>query len=231
MKVTVRCFASVRELLGADTLEVEVPDGTTLAALKNLLADRAPDLRRLTVSCAVNRDYADADRTLSDGDEVAFIPPISGGSGRDDIFRFDLVDGPLDPRPLEAEVRTDEDGAVITFSGVTRNHNDGQSVEALSYEAYGEMASKLMVDLFQEAMQRFPITRARVAHRLGEVPIGEASILVVVSAQHRAEAFDACRYLMDRVKAEVPIFKKERLAGPRGESRWVGELPRDKPTA
>lgn len=226
MKVTVRCFASVRELLGQDTLELEVREGLTLDGLKGLLAERAPDLLRLKLACAVNRDYAAPDRELADGDEVAFIPPISGGSGAGELFRFDLVEGPLDARALESETRTDEDGAVVTFAGVTRNHNDGAAVEGLRYEAYAEMAASVMVELFERALSQFEITRARVAHRLGEVPVGEASVVVVVSAPHRGPAFDACRFLMDRLKAQVPIFKQERLASSDGGgSRWVGELP------
>ena len=96
---------------------------------------------------------------------------------------------------------------------------------SLAYEAYPEMAQKVMGAIFEEAVKRFSITRARVAHRLGEVPVGEASVLVVVAAAHRSAAFDACRFLMDRLKNEVPIFKRERLAQGRGE-RWVGELPK-----
>jgi molybdopterin synthase catalytic subunit len=224
VKITVRCFAAVRELLGRETLELEVPAGTTIEGLRMLLAERAPALRDLPVACAVNRDYVAAQRELREGDEVALIPPISGGAGGSELFRIDLCDGPLDPRPLEAEVRTDADGAVVTFAGVTRDHNEGRAVERLSYEAYAEMVSKVMVGIFEEAVKRFALTRARVAHRLGEVPVGETSVLVVVSAVHRAAAFDACRFLMDRVKAQVPIFKKETLGGG-GGSRWVGDLP------
>ena len=223
--MNVRCFASVRELLGEDQLEVELADGATVETLKGLLTERAPDLARLQLAFAVNRDYAAPDRVLSDGDEVAFIPPISGGASAGDRFRFDLVESALDPRDLEAEVRTDEDGAVVTFAGVTRNHNDGASVLGLRYEAYAEMASRVMDELFERAANEFEITRARVAHRLGEVPIGEASVVVVVSAAHRGPAFDGCRFLMDELKAQVPIFKHETLSDDGGE-RWVGQLPR-----
>ncbi|MEM7202107.1 MAG: molybdopterin converting factor subunit 1 [Planctomycetota bacterium] len=236
MQVSVRCFASVRELLGADALTVELAAGATVRDLKARLCEQAPDLDRLQVACAVNRSYAAPETVLADGDEVAFIPPISGGDAEAgaQLFRFDLSTEPLEARPLEREVRTDADGAVVTFAGVTRNHNDGRAVRGLSYEAYGEMAARLMVEVFQEALQRFAFTRARVAHRVGPVPMGEASVLVVVSAPHRAPAFDACRFIMDRVKAELPIFKKEDFAdgdGPEGSggSRWVGDLPTGQP--
>lgn len=224
MKITVRCFASVRDLLGAGVLEVDVPAGTTLGGLKEVLARRAPDLARLPFAFAVNRDYAPPDRVLAERDEVALIPPISGGSPTGERFGFELTAGPLDPRALEQQVRTDRDGAVVTFAGVTRDHHEGQAVAGLRYEAYDEMARSLMQRLFAECAGRFPITRARVQHRLGAVAIGEASILVVVSAVHRAEAFDACRWLMDRIKEQLPVFKQERLAG--GGERWVGDPPR-----
>jgi molybdopterin synthase catalytic subunit len=226
VKIVIRCFASVRELLGSDVFEFEVPEGMTVNGLKELLAERAPDLARLKLACAVNREYADPTRVLADGDEVAFIPPISGGE--DTAFRFDLTREPIDPRALEAEVRTDEDGAVVTFAGVTRNHNDGSVVESLSYEAYEEMVFEVMASLLAEASAKFEVTRMRVVHRLGEIPIGETCVAVVVGSPHRAPAFDACRFLMDRLKQEAPIFKKERLARS-DDSRWVGELPTDRP--
>lgn len=205
---------------------VEVPDGTTVVGLRELLAADAPDLAGLPLAFAVNQDYADGERELSEGDEVAFIPPISGGSGQDggpETWRFDLSHDVLDPRGLEAEVRSDREGAVVTFAGVTRNHHDGKAVLGLSYECYDEMAHKVMDKLFAEAIDRFAISRVRVAHRVGKVPVGEVSVLVVVAAEHREPAFDTTRWLMDRLKAEVPIFKKEQLAG--GETHWVGDLP------
>ena len=225
MHITVRCFASVRELLGAATLELEVPAETTVEQLKALLAKDVPEFLRLPVAYAVNQDYAEAGRALQDGDEVAFIPPISGGSDRGDLHRFDLTADGLDPRPLEAEVRSDRDGAVVTFAGVTRDHNEGADVSLLRYECYEPMARKVMGQIFEAAVKRFEIGRARVVHRLGDVPIGETSVLVVVAAEHRGPAFEACQFLMDRLKAEVPIFKQEQLLGGDGTTRWVGELP------
>ena len=223
--VTVRCFAAVRELLGTDAIGIELPRGATVDDLRRRLGERSPQLLRLPLACAVNRDYARADTVLCEGDEVAFIPPISGGAGAHDLYRFDLVHGAIDLRALEAECRTDADGAVVTFAGVTRDHNDGAAVVSLQYEAYAEMAHKVMCGLFEETIKRFPITRARVVHRLGAVPVGEASVAVVVASPHRGPAFDACRYLMDRLKAEVPIWKLEQLRDG-GGTRWIGEPPR-----
>lgn len=226
IEVQVRCFAAVRELLGTDALTVELAPGTTVDGLRRLLAERAPGLSRLALAFAVNRDYARADTVLRHGDEIAFIPPISGGADRaEDLYRFELTDAEIDPRPLEQECRTDRDGAVVTFAGTTRNHNEGSAVVTLAYEAYPEMAQKVMCAIFEEAVKRFPITKARVVHRLGEVPVGATSVLVVVAAEHRGPAFEACRFLMDRLKGEVPIWKRERLRDGDSE-RWVGELPR-----
>ena len=225
IRVTVRCFASVREALGTDTIGVELPAGATVDDLRRRLGERSPQLLRLPLACAVNRDYARSDSALRDGDEVAFIPPISGGAGSHDLYRFDLVHDAIDARALEAECRTDADGAVVTFAGTTRDHNDGAAVLSLRYEAYTEMAHKVMCGLFEETIKRYPITRARVVHRIGEVPVGEASVVVVVASPHRGPAFDACRYLMDRLKHEVPIWKLEQLRDG-GGVRWVGEPPR-----
>lgn len=225
IQVTLRCFAAVREQLGVDELKVELPAGATVEALRQRLGQRCPGLLRLPLAFAVNRDYARADSELRDGDEVAFIPPISGGSGAHDLYRFDLVSAPIAAAPIEAECRTDADGAVVSFAGTTRNHNDGAAVVSLAYEAYAEMAQKVMCGLFEEAIKRFPITRARVVHRLGVVPVGETSVLVVVASPHRGPAFDACRFLIDRLKSEVPIWKRELLRDDGGE-RWIGELPR-----
>lgn len=224
IRVTLRCFAAVREALGQDQLPLELPAGSTVAALRERLVARSPVLARLPVAYAVNRGYAGPERVLADGDEVALIPPISGGA---DAPACTLVfsRAPLDARALEQQCRTDGDGALVAFTGTTRDHNDGASVVSLAYEAYEEMAQATMAAIFAAARAKFPFTRARVAHRLGEVPVGEASVVVVVSSPHRGDAFDACRYLMDRLKHEVPIWKRERLRDGAGE-RWIGDLPR-----
>jgi molybdopterin synthase catalytic subunit len=227
ISVTVRCFAAVRECLGQDQLEVQIPVGATVAAVLQVLVARAPRLAQVPLAFAVNRAYAKPEHVLAAGDEVALIPPISGGSPRADIYRLELVRGPIDPRAIEREVLSNSDGALVTFAGTTRDHNEGQQVLSLSYEAYPEMAQKVMGTIFEEAVKRFSIGRARVVHRLGEVPLGETAVLVVVAAPHRAAAFDACRFLMDRLKSEVPIFKRETLAQGKGE-RWIGELPKPK---
>lgn len=224
VRVTVRCFAAVREALGQDLMTLELPAGSTVAALRQHLVAGCPTLARLPVAYAVNRSYAGAERVLVDGDEVALIPPISGGSG-EPACTLAFSRTPLDPRALEQQCRTDADGAVVTFTGTARDHNEGAAVVSLAYEAYEEMAQATMAAIFAAAAAQFPFTRARIAHRLGDVPVGEAAVVVVVSSPHRGCAFDACRYLMDRLKHEVPIWKRELLRDGAGE-RWIGELPK-----
>jgi molybdopterin synthase catalytic subunit len=218
----------VREALGQDTLELEVPAPATVAAVKAMLVERAPALARIAVVCAVNRGYAAPEQQLRDGDEVAFIPPISGGAG-DEICRFALSRAPLDAAALAAEVRSDRDGAVVTFAGTTRSEHEGRAVASLAYEAYEEMAMKKMVEIFEDALRQFAIGKIRVTHRLGQVPVGEASVVVAVAAPHRAAAFDACRFVMDRLKASVPIFKQESYRDAADRPRWVGDLPAGQP--
>ncbi len=223
--VTVRCFAAVRELLGSDRIECALAEGSTVADLRAELWRREPRLRTLQVAWAVNQSYAREDRALQAGDEIALIPPISGGSPDADVFRLDFVRGPIDARELERQARTDRDGAVCSFTGTARDHTDGAAVELLVYEAYEDMAQKVVRHIVDDVFLQHAITRVRVAHRLGVVPVGEAAVVVVVSAPHRAPAFDGCRAIMDRIKEQAPIWKRERLRNGNGE-RWIGELPR-----
>ena len=234
MKVRVLCFASAREALGQGELELDLGDGATVGAALAVLAERAPSLAELPLAFAVNQDYADPATVLTDGDELALIPPISGGDhvpgeggtgSAPAPFGWVLQNESLDPRPLEDAVRADSDGALVTFHGVTRNHNEGDAVLSLRYEAYGPMVGKVLEQLFAEAAERFELSRARIAHRLGEVPVGEASVIVVVASAHRGPAFDGARFLMDELKKRAPIFKQELLADGTGGSRWVGDLP------
>ncbi len=139
-------------------------------------------------------------------------------------LHFSFTHEAIDARPLEAACRSDQDGALLTFWGVTRDHHEGEAVAGLAYEAYEPMAIKKMQAILEELGAREGVGSIHCVHRLGEVPIGEASVCVVVSAPHRGPAFDTARDLMDRLKQELPIFKKERLAGDKG-SRWVGDLP------
>jgi molybdopterin synthase catalytic subunit len=221
LRIRILFFASLREIVGQASLDLAVEDGTSLALLRARLVGQWPGIAGIPFVFAVNRDYARHERILADGDEVALVPAISGGSGPPEFaFRREA----LDPRRLEAAARRDEDGAVVTFLGVTRNHHQGRRVQGLLYEAYEEMASARMHAILAAVREEHAIGRILVEHRLGDVPIGEASVCVVVAAAHRAAAFAAAAAVMDRIKQEVPIFKKEFFAT--DDAQWVGEVPR-----
>lgn len=208
MEVTVRLFAMLRERAGAAELTLDLPEGArvrdALDALDSL-ADGIP------LVMAVNREYADAERVLGSGDELALIPPVSGGALRAAPWARVSAE-PLSLEALAARVRDPRAGAVLTFSGVTRD------VDRLEYEAYTQMAEERMAQIAAEAVERHGLCAAAVEHRVGDVPLSEPSVIVAVSAPHRGEAFAAGRAIIDRVKAEAPIWKKEVDAA--GE-RWV----------
>jgi molybdopterin synthase catalytic subunit len=172
---------------------------------------------------AVNEEYASWDRPVQAGDAVAFIPPVAGGAPEPAVH-VRLTTDPLDSAAAEALVRTDADGAVCTFTGVVRNHAEGRAVDHLEYEAYPEMAEPQMRRVGEEALRRTGATAVVLWHRTGSLAIGEASVVVSASAPHRAEAFEACRYAIDTLKAEVPIWKKEHGDG---GAVWVDETERN----
>lgn len=206
MEVTVRLFAQLRERAGTNELSVELPDGARVAdALERL----ASVIGELPVVMAVNREYADADALLTPGDELALIPPVSGG---DATLWVRVTTDPLSVEDLVARVRDPRAGAVVTFQGVTR------AVDRLEYEAYAEMAEPRIEAILRDAIERHGLCGAAAEHRVGTVALTEASVLVAVSAPHRGEAFAAAREVIDRIKAEAPIWKKE-VAG--GDERWV----------
>jgi molybdopterin synthase catalytic subunit/molybdopterin converting factor small subunit len=201
VKVSVRLFAGLRERAGRDELELELPDGARVADALARVQHLAPGV---SLVLAVNREYADADVVLHAGDELAVVPPVSGGG---------VLDGPLSLDAVAARVRDPRAGAVVTFSGTTRD------VEFLDYEAYVEMAVARIDAIVAEAIERHGLCRAAADHRFGRVPLGEASVVVAASAPHRGEAFAGAREIIDRIKAEAPIWKRE-------EGAWVaGTVP------
>jgi molybdopterin synthase catalytic subunit/molybdopterin converting factor small subunit len=233
VRVEVLLFARLRELVGAPSCSVVVEDDAagagagapvTARSVWDALVLAHPRLAGADsgLRVAVNQSYASWDAPVRPGDAVAFIPPVAGGSGAEagGTVHVWLTTDPLDPRTVEDLVRTDEDGAVCTFSGVVRNHADGHPVTDMDYEAYPGMAESEMRRIAEEALRRFPATAIAAVHRIGRLAIGEASVVVSASAHHRAAAFDACRYTIDTLKDEVPIWKKEH--GPDG-SVWVDE--------
>ena len=212
MEVTVRLFAMLRERAGTREVTLDLPEGARVRdAIEALdgLADGIP------LVMAVNREYAPEDAPLDAGDELALIPPVSGGATA--VAHARVVREPLSLDSLVERVRDRRAGAIVAFCGVTRE------VERLDYEAYVEMAEERIAGIVADAVERHGLCAAAAEHRVGEVALSEPSVAVAVSAPHRDEAFAGAREIIDRVKAEAPIWKKE-VEG--GEERWVeGERP------
>lgn len=207
MRVTVRLFAGLRERAGWS--ERELDGVATVAEIwPRLGLGEEPQ----GLLYAVNREYAPADQALADGDEVALIPPVSGGA-------FRLTDEPLDLAAAVREVATEEAGAIATFVGTARRRSRGRTVVRLEYEAYAEMAEQVMAELADELKRRYELCEVAIHHRVGQVGIGEASIVIAVSAPHRADALAACKDAIDTLKETVPLWKKEVYEG--GEE-WIG---------
>ena len=209
MEITVRLFAMLRERAGTPEVTLDLPEGARVSDALDSLAGLADGL---PLVMAVNREYADADQVLDADDELALIPPVSGGEGVAGTTWARVSAEPLSLDSIAERVRDPRAGAVVTFSGVTRQ------VERLEYEAYAEMAEERMAAIAQEALERHGLCAVAVEHRVGDVPLSEPSVIVAVSAPHRGEAFAGARELIDRVKAEAPIWKKE-IEG--GDGRWV----------
>lgn len=206
MTVEVKLFAMLRERAGADSLEVELGEGATVG---DLLAELGGLIGALPVRAAVNREYSDSGQALAPGDEVALIPPVSGG-GSD--LHAAVRAGSLSLDRLARSVVRDGAGAVVTFSGITRD------VERLDYEAYAEMAEARIAEILEQLHARHGLEAIAAEHRVGSVPLGEPSVIVAASSAHRPEAFLAAREAIDLIKAEAPIWKRE-IDGE--EERWV----------
>lgn len=217
MTVRVRLFAALREEAGCDSVDLELPEGATVAKALEMLGGRPPLdglLAQLPVRMAVNRSYADAETRLAADDELALIPPISGGAGP----HVRVIAGPLSSSDTSAAVADSRAGAIVTFEGVPRE------VEWLEYEAYGEMVEKRIAAILTECVERHGLVGAAAEHRVGTVPLGEPAVIVATSAAHREEAFAGASEAIDRIKTEVPIWKRE--IGPDGTAGWVvGEQP------
>ena len=203
-----RLFAALRERVGADQLVLELPEGALVGDALDRLADVTDGVPAVL---AVNREYADREAALREGDEVALIPPVSGGSVGSLHAR--VTDQSIALEPLVKRVRDPGAGAIVTFQGVTRE------VSELDYEAYAEMAEPQMAEIVARAIERHGLCAAAVEHRVGTVPLSEPSVAIAVSAPHREAAFAGAREIIDELKARVPIWKKE-------EGEWVrGVMP------
>jgi len=248
MRIRVRLFAMQRQQLGVRELVLELPDGSTIDAAWAALAALHPALEPAgpTLRFARNAVYADRQEVLVEGDELALIPPVAGGaesSPAGPYRRIELREAPFDDgllAELRRTVATPEDGAVLLFLGQTRAtpgtpapgqeaeaaRHAGRVVQALDYEAFEPMALAVLGAIADEIAARFGVTRIAILHRTGEVPLGEASVVIAAAAGHRGEAFDACRYAIEELKARAPIWKSERFAD---GSVWIGAPARTAP--
>jgi molybdopterin synthase catalytic subunit len=219
MRVRVLLFASLREALGQKQLELELPPDATLAeALARLERAHAVVARhRGKLLISLNEERAALETQLGEGDEIALLPPVSGGSERPWIDA-----APLSLDALVAEVSGPEMGGVVTFTGVVRNQARGSEIDHLEYEAYAPMAEKEMRKIRDAALVRWPQVRLALAHRVGRLAIGEIAVAIAAAAPHRAEAFEACRFAIDTLKKTVPIWKKEFASS---GAYWVEENP------
>jgi len=213
MQVHVLYFGVLKDVLSSNGAGVALPEGTTVAQLVERLRDGAAHPVWSALAVAVNREYAAASAVLHDGDEVALLPPVSGGADAPGATPIvSLTRERVDRDALVASLKQPGDGAVVVFDGIVRDNTRGRKTLYLDYEAYEEMALAEMQKLAREAAERFAIDRVGVVHRLGRLEIGESSIVIVVTSAHRAAAFDACRWLIDTLKRTVPVWKKEHFA-------------------
>jgi molybdopterin synthase catalytic subunit len=221
MKIEVLFFGMVKEITGRASTFVQLEEGVTVQAAFDHFAAEFPALTPMSGSIvlAVNQQFVARTHVLRDGDELAFMPPVSGGAGEwlqmvedPQGHFFALTRNPIDASELSARLVEGRDGAVVTFDGVVRNNSKGRVTLFLEYEAYEAMAVQVMARIGREAVSSHEISRIGIIHRVGRLEIGESSIVVVVASPHRKAAFEACADAMDQVKKLVPVWKKEHFA-------------------
>lgn len=214
MQIRVLFFGMIRDLADTASHSIDLPESASVRDLVERCKERLPRFADLAPCCAVavNQEYASLETRLKPGDEVAFLPPVSGGSGNAS-GRVAMVREKIDVPAWLEKIKQPADGAAVVFEGVVRDNTRGRRTLYLDYEAYESMALKQMEGLIEEAQRRFAIRQAAIVHRLGRLQIGETSVLIVVASAHRAAAFDACRWLIDTLKNTVPIWKKEYFEG------------------
>jgi MoaE-MoaD fusion protein len=217
MLLRLRAFAVVREILGCSEEALEVPAGTRVGQVLDLVCARDPRLGRLRplLRAARNQALAGDEVVLDAGDEVALIPPVAGGAPA----RFRVQAAPVDPAEAQALVASPGAGAIVSFVGTVRDEHDGHKVEHLEYEAYVEMAEKVLAAIGAALEAELPGVRLAVIHRHGTLRVGEVAVAIAAAAPHRAQAFDACREAIERIKRAMPVWKKEH--GPDG-AVWLG---------
>ena len=209
MQVRVLLFGILKDLTGHSSEDISLPDLATAADVLDYYEERLAEKRHLLASVAisVNQEYSPVDRRLSAGDEVALLPPVSGGADYDPHVR--LVHERIVPHDIVPRLEKPEDGAIVIFDGIVRNHSRGRRTLYLDYESYQEMALKQLQELASQAIEKFAIRNLAIVHRLGRIEIGESSVLIAVFSAHRHAAFEACRWVIDTLKRTVPIWKKE----------------------
>ena len=220
MKVRVLFLGPAKELTGRSEMVLTLPEGASVAIAISKLLREFPKLEeRLThYRFAINSDYADENTLLKDGDELALIPPVSGGASETRVF-VDVSPEPIDLTSLLDFVASPQAGAIVSFVGTVREFSHGKKVTALTYEAYQPMAKKELVRIAEEMLSRWQLCKVAIVHRTGTLSVGKISVAILVSAPHRSDAFEAARYAIERIKETVPIWKREHFED--GTSEWV----------
>jgi molybdopterin synthase catalytic subunit len=234
MRVRILFFGQLKDLVGQPSAEADFPPGADLRAVFDSVAARYPRLKELarSIVLARNREFADLSMLIEDGDEVAFLPPVSGGAPDcppDPGHYFALTRHPIDTRAIMTRLLTGAEGAVVTFEGTVRNQTNGRPVLCLDYECYEPMALEILAKIGHEIAAAHQLTRVAMVHRLGHLLIGETSVAVIAMAPHRRAAFEAALEGIDRLKKTVPIWKKEHFLD--GEVWVEGEWDRNVPVA
>ncbi|MGH2725247.1 MAG: molybdenum cofactor biosynthesis protein [Actinomycetota bacterium] len=219
MKIRVRMFGALAERTGRDREELDLPEEATAAEVLRVVGERHPDVAAILerISVAVNLEVVPLQRRVAAGDEVALLPPVAGGAK----VLVGLRERPSVEEALAAVQAADAGGTAV-FVGTVRDHSDAGAVERLEYSAYREMAGRVFREIADEAARKWPLAGVAVLHGVGDLRVGDVTVVVACSSAHRGEAFEACRYVIDEVKRWAPIWKKE--AGP-GVARWVGLEP------
>jgi MoaE-MoaD fusion protein len=211
MRVRVLFFGVLKDLAGKPSDTLDLSAGATVRDLLMHFESKFPRMREVlpSLAVAVNQQYAGPETQLKSDDEVALLPPVSGGSGKERDSYASIVRTPIDAARILAGIKSAEDGAAVVFEGVVRNQTRARKTLYLDYEAYEEMALRQMEGLAGQALAQFEVRDVALVHRLGRLEIGETSVLIVVASAHRVAAFEACRWLIDTLKQTVPIWKKE----------------------
>jgi molybdopterin synthase catalytic subunit len=217
VQVKLLFFASLKDIVGSRQLDLDIPSGATVNDLLERLESRYPGLRRYRsiMLTSVNEEFADRQAVISDGDEVALFPPVSGGASPGPVLSehpreiYRLTREPIDARGIAELILRPEDGALCIFEGVVRNNSKGKTTRYLEYEAYETMALKTMEEIGEFVRKAWDIGCVAIVHRLGHMDIGETSVAIIITSPHRRASFDACEYAIDRLKKIVPIWKKE----------------------